>query len=87
MLSNNINSLKQGQQPLSLSRSERAERTDQALEDHKINLGQMSSSQLAENRDYGFSLVDGISAARFAQPAAGQDPSEFQNLAARLNSL
>ena len=86
MINNNINSLNTGQ-PLSLGRAERAEKADEALENHKVSLGQMSGEQLAENRDYGHSMVDSISAARFAQPAAGQSPGEFQDLVSRLNSL
>lgn len=86
MINNNINNLNTGQ-PLSLGRAERAEKADEALDNHKVSLGQMSGEQLAENRDYGHSVVDNISAARFAQPAAGQSPGEFQELVSRLNSL
>ena len=67
--------------------TERAEKAEEALDNHKVSLGQMSGEQLAENRDYGHSMIDNISAARFAQPAAGQGSGEFQELVSRLNSL
>lgn len=83
MISDNIGSLNTGQ-PLSQTRAERADRAEQALDDHKVSLSQMSPSQLAANREYGANLLEGISAARFVQPASGQNPTEFQQLAARL---
>lgn len=82
---NNVNSFS-GNQPLSQTRSERAEKLEKALDDMRVQLAELSPDQAAAKRDYGHQMVDDISAARFTQPAAGQSESEFSVLAARLTA-
>jgi hypothetical protein len=84
MMINNIGS--SGASPISLSRAERAERVDKALDSHKVSVAQMSSEQLAANRSYGHQMVDDIQSARMLQPASGQSPEEFSALQARLTA-
>jgi len=81
-----INTNYGGGQPLSLSRAERAEKMEEALDQAQVKLGQMDGNQLAAHREYGAKLVDDIASARFNQPATGQSVQEFQELATRLTS-
>jgi hypothetical protein len=75
-----------GGSPISLSRAERAERVDQALDSHKVSVSQLNPEQLAANRAYGHQMVDDIQAARMVQPAGGQSQIDFSALQARLTS-
>lgn len=80
---NNINSFNGGQ-PLSAARGERAEKIEKALDDMRVKLAALGPGELAAKRDYGHSMVDDISAARFQQPASGQSEDDFAALSARL---
>tara|TARA_Y100000815_G_scaffold247240_1_gene247536 strand:+ start:336 stop:596 length:261 start_codon:yes stop_codon:yes gene_type:complete len=82
---NNIGS-SGGSSPISLSRAERAEKVDKALDSHRVSVAQMSSEQLAANRSYGHQMVDDIQSARMLQPASGQSSEEFSALQARLTA-
>jgi hypothetical protein len=75
-----------GGSPISLSRAERAERVDKALDSHRVSVAQLNPQQLAANREYGHQMVDDIQAARMLQPAAGQSQVDFSELQARLTS-
>lgn len=70
--------------PLSSSRAERSEKLEQALNQMRVSLPQMSPSEISASRDYGLKMVDNISSARFLQPAASADPAEFSQLIHRL---
>lgn len=71
--------------PLSTSRAERSEKLEQALNDLKVKIPQLSSSEIAASRQYGMRMVDDISSARFLQAPDGGSGSDFEVLAARLN--
>ena len=70
--------------PLSLSRAERSERVDNALDSTSVAMNQLSPEQMAANRQYGVKLVDDIASAQFLQPPTGVSSADFQTLAARL---
>lgn len=75
-----------GTSPVSLSRAERAEKIDKALDSHRVSVARMSPEQLAANRSYGHQMVDDIQSARMLQPASGQSPEDFSALQARLTA-
>lgn len=80
-----INQLGSGStNPLALTRAERAERLDSALDTTSVRMNQLSPEQLAANRDYGVKMLDDISAASFVQAPSTVDATDFQALAARL---
>ncbi len=83
---NNIGNRGAGLPLEAMSRAERAERVDRALDTHRVGLAQMSPQQLAENREYGHRLIDDVQAARGLQPASGQSESDFTVLQARLTA-
>lgn len=72
--------------PISLSRAERAEKVEKALDNHRVSVSQLNPQQLAANREYGHQMVDDIQSARMLQPAAGQSADDFQALQARLTA-
>lgn len=75
-----------GASPISLSRAERAERVDKALDSHRVSVAQMSSEELSANRSYGHQMIDDIQSARMLQPAAGESSEDFSVLQARLTA-